>query len=224
MADQPSGAAPGPDAEVPDQIPDDLLAIGLLLAQVDPARAAADDPELPPGLADRVVAAVAAARVADDARAGSDADGWVEGPPVARRALPGSARARAATRWWAAGGVLAAAAAVVVALLVVSGSDTDDREQTEFALAPAGVEASFSLTESPGGTEIELDLDGMPDGRYWLWLTDASGVRTSAGTFRGGEDGTLTFHTGLPTDDAVRIWVTDALDDGDVVLDANVQA
>jgi hypothetical protein len=220
MADQPFAGAPDHDPDVPDEIPADLLAIGLLLAQVDPARAEDDDVELPPGLADRVVAAVAAARAADAAT-----DGWVEAPPAARQAAPGSARGRAAARWWAAGGgVLAAAAAIVVALLVVSGSDTDDQEQIAFSLAPAGVDASFSLTEKPYGTEIELDVAGMPEGRYWLWLTDASGVRTSAGTFRGGDDATLTFTTGLPTDDAVRIWVTNALDDGEVVLDADVPA
>jgi hypothetical protein len=209
----------GPDPDVPDVFPDDLLAVGRLLTRVDPARAAAGDPEPPPGLADAVVAAVAAARAADAAAA--ETDGWVEAPP--KQAVPGSARARAAARWWAAGGVVAAAAAIVVAVLVVGGSDTDDQEQVAFAVAPEGVEASFSLTESPGGTEIELDVAGMPAGNYWLWLTDESGVRTSAGTFQGGEDGTLTFTTRLPTDDAVRIWVTDALDDGDVVLDADVE-
>jgi hypothetical protein len=224
VADQPFDAGPPSGPEVPDELPDDLLAIGLLLAQIDPARADDLDAEPPPGLADRVVAAVAAARTADARGGAAVADGWVEGPPVARRAVPGSARARAATRWWAAGGVLAAAAAVVVGLLVVSGSDTDDQEQFAFTLAPAGVEASYSLTEKPWGTEIELDVAGMPDGRYWLWLTDESGVRSSAGTFRGGDDGTLRFTTGLPTDAAVRIWVTDALDDGDVVLDADVPA
>jgi hypothetical protein len=207
------------EPDVPDELPPDLLALGRLLTRVDPDRLAAGDPEPPPGLADAVVAVVAAARAAD--ATASEPDGWVEAPD--EPAVAGSARSRAAARWFAAGTVLAAAAAIVVAVFVVNGSDTDDQEQVAFTVAPAGVDASFTLTESPGGTEIELDVSGMPAGDYWLWLTDDSGVRTSAGTFQGGEDGTLTFTTRLPTDDAVRIWVTDALDDGDVVLDADVE-
>jgi hypothetical protein len=118
---------------------------------------------------------------------------------------------------------VALAAAAVLAIVgivgvLVAGDGSDGRR--EFAVEEPGVDATFSLEANAEGTAVRLEHEGLdPDDVYWLWLTDGSGERVSAGTFRGSsERSTLVLQSALPLDQAVRIWVTDA-DDG-VVLDS----
>ncbi len=63
----------------------------------------------------------------------------------------------------------------------------------------------------PYGTAIHLDVAGLDEGTvYALWLADASGVRSPAGTFVPGHDGRAAINTSaaLPRDQAVKIWIT----------------
>ena len=113
----------------------------------------------------------------------------------------------------------AAACALLVAGLFVVRSGSD-RELQAFTTAAPGVDGSFGLDENGQGTAVRLTHEGLdPAEVYWLWLTDDSGQRVSAGTFRGAVDGDeVLLQSALPLDDAVRVWVTDEQDT--VVLDA----
>ena len=111
----------------------------------------------------------------------------------------------------------AAAAAVLVVALVVTGPA--DATRVPFSEVPPGVTATFVLHANGSGTAVDLEVDGLAEGVYWLWLTDAGGERTSAGTFRQGDAETeLVLQAALPVDTTHRVWVTDA--DDSVVLDA----
>jgi hypothetical protein len=119
--------------------------------------------------------------------------------------------------------VALAAAAVIAVLAGVVGvfaTRDDGRTQREFAIEEPGVDASFSLDPNAEGTAVRLEHQGLDPGDvYWLWLTDESGQRVSAGTFHGSaERSSLVLQSAMPADQAVRIWVTDE-DDG-VVLDS----
>lgn len=120
--------------------------------------------------------------------------------------------------------VLAACAAavllVVATVLIVRGDDSPTMH--EFAVRAEGVEGWFAIEGNEQGTAVRLEHKGLdPSDVYWLWLTDASGRRVSAGTFSGADErATLTLQSAMPEDEAVRIWVTDE-DDG-VVLDADI--
>jgi anti-sigma factor RsiW len=117
-------------------------------------------------------------------------------------------------------GAVAAAAAVVLLLAAVTRDD--GRAMTEFAVEGPGVEASFALHANAQGTAVQLEHQGLDTGEvYWLWLTDSSGKRVSAGTFLGSaQRASLNLQSALPESSAVRIWVTDA--DDEVVLDSPV--
>ena len=123
-----------------------------------------------------------------------------------------------------AGTAVAAAAALVGLLLIASslGTSKDPERKVAFSVAPPGVEASAHLQRADYGTEVKLDVSGLDDGGwYWLWLTDESGRRLEAGTFRAsGEHYTCDMTSALPLAEARRIWVTD--DDDKVVLDARL--
>jgi hypothetical protein len=117
---------------------------------------------------------------------------------------------------------LAAAAALLLVAITVFALRDDGASTREFAVREPGVDASFSLEANGVGTAVRLEHAGLdPDDVYWLWLTDASGTRVSAGTFHGSDDrSSLTLQSALPLDAAVRIWVTDA--DDAVVLDSTL--
>lgn len=161
----------------------------------------------------------AAVSLADPDRVGSPAPA---DPALADRIVARVAHEAAVARRRRAGRVLvgvAAAAAVVVAgvVAVVAGDSSPSGSRIEFAEG-----SSATLHERAWGTEVTLEAEGFDDGEvYWLWLTDASGDRVTAGTVLGtGRPLTATFASALPTDDAVRIWVTD--EDDAVVLDATI--
>jgi anti-sigma-K factor RskA len=116
----------------------------------------------------------------------------------------------------------AAAAFVLVAGLVVVLARTGDPPTHEFAVEAPGVDASYALVANDGGTAVRFEHQGLdPEDVYWLWLTDATGERVSAGTFHGSTDRTtVVLQSAMPTDRAVRIWVTD--EDDAVVLDSHL--
>lgn len=164
------------------------------LATADPERFDSQ-PLPPPGLGERI-----AARVRDEAN--------LRRHRTIRRRL------------------VALAACAAALILVLAGAlllrEDDTPTMHEFAVRAEGVEGWFGIEGSDQGTEVRLEHRGLdPSQMYWLWLTDASGTRVSAGTFFGtGERATVTLHSAMPEDDAVRIWVTDEGDD--VVLDARI--
>jgi hypothetical protein len=113
-----------------------------------------------------------------------------------------------------------AAAVLVVALLVGLSLGGDESDTSPFETTSEGAAGAFAIEAQPWGTEIELDVTGLTRGEiYWLWLSDADGNRSGAGTFRGSpDDQTLTMASALPVAEAARIWVTD--EDDAIVLDA----
>jgi hypothetical protein len=113
------------------------------------------------------------------------------------------------------------AAAVVLAVVAIVGlrhSNPGTRpDQVALAAKPAapGSSATASLSPQPYGTAIDLKVTGLNEGTvYALWLADASGTRSPAGTFVAGHDGkaALDTSTALPRDKAVKIWITDPHD------------
>jgi hypothetical protein len=81
-----------------------------------------------------------------------------------------------------------------------------------------GVSADATLRSKAAGTEVALNVSGLPKGYYWLWLSSADGKRVGAGTFRGTDAATEVVATAaLPLGKTDRIWVTDK--DDKVVLD-----
>lgn len=174
---------------------DELERTARALATADPARFDSQ-PLPPPGLGDRI-----AARVHDEA-------------DLRRRR---TVRRRLVTL---AASTAAVLLVVVAALLLVRDDGTAPMQQ--FAVRAEGVEGWYAIEGNDQGTSVRLEHRGLdPSEVYWLWLTDASGRRVSAGTFFGADHrATVTLHSALPEDDAVRIWVTDEADD--VVLDAQI--
>jgi hypothetical protein len=67
-----------------------------------------------------------------------------------------------------------------VGLLARGGGD----EPFEFQDLPVGVSAAATLEAKPWGTQIELDVAGLPEGQeYRVWLERPDGNRIPAGTF-----------------------------------------
>ena len=120
-------------------------------------------------------------------------------------------------------GVAAAAAIVALVSFALVRIDGTSAALQPFATAPNGAIATFGLEKNNQGTKILLRQRGLDPARvYWLWLTDASGQRFSAGTFRGtAHDETITLQSALPLDQTVRVWCTDS--DTAVVLDSWIQ-
>ena len=84
---------------------------------------------------------------------------------------------------------ITAAAAVVAALFlgavaVVTLPDDATRSTVELAGPAADGSSSASLEYLPGGTRIDLSIDGLPkEETYFVWLEDTDGERIPAGTF-----------------------------------------
>ncbi len=78
---------------------------------------------------------------------------------------------------------LAAALAVAAATWILV-TDGDGASPVEFGTAPEGVVAAATVDPRPWGTEIELDVAGLPGGEpYRVWLERRDGERIPAGTF-----------------------------------------
>lgn len=150
----------------------------------------------PPALGDRVVRAVRDTRQADRRRRRSTA-------------------------------VVAAAAAAVA--LLAAGSLLPDlldpppsREPVQLAAAVDGVESSAALVTHSWGTELLLEVEGLPAGvTYSVAFVDDEGRRFDAGAFLGVERGPVLceMNAALPRDSAARLEIT-ARDE--VVLAAEV--
>jgi len=188
----------------------ELGAVSSLLQRTDVDLDAIERPDEPPAdLGSRITAAVESAR--------NEEIGDEVPPAVSLDA----ARERRATRPGRARGFRRAAAGVAAAILVgfaaVSLFGGSGPSGEVVALAPkeiaAGASAKAELHPQSFGTAIDLEVTGLDQGRvYALWLADASGERTPAGTFVPGGDGkaSLATNSALPRDKAVRIWITDS--------------
>jgi hypothetical protein len=133
----------------------ELGAVVALLPLADVSRIA-ELPVPPAGLGDRIVSRVAGERSRSDRR---------------RR------------RWFGAAVAGIAAATTLVALtftLVTQGG-----EAAVITLkGPPGVTASATVRAKAWGTQIELDVTGLPaEQTYGVWLEEPDGRRTPAGTF-----------------------------------------
>ena len=115
---------------------------------------------------------------------------------------------------------IAAALILAVVAFGVVREDSPTASLQPFAVAPNGAMASFGLQKNDQGTQVRLHHRGLdPNSIYWVWLTDVSGQRFNAGTFRGTwKDETITLQSALPPEDTVRVWCTDA--GTNVVLDS----
>lgn len=184
-----------------------------------------DEPD--PMVEDRVIAAIVG-EAAEAARPGPTA---LPSPgPSADRPAPGGPAPEGPTgkvidarhRFGRGGLILSAAAAVVVvvaigfALLRSSEPNAGNGELVALAptdLAPANAEAEADIVAQPGGTQIALDVDGLPpapEGSYYeAWLRKSPEVGVSAGTFhlRGG-DARIVLWAGVSTEDYPLVTVT----------------
>jgi len=116
--------------------------------------------------------------------------------------------------------VVAIAAAVLVVIGVGAAvRDNGGHDDISFESASPDTHGTFALHRNSTGTSINFTQEGLdPQQVYWLWLTDGSGKRVAAGTFRGTDTtSTVTMQAALPIDRVVRVWVTDQADA--VVLD-----
>jgi Putative zinc-finger/Anti-sigma-K factor rskA len=113
-----------------------------------------------------------------------------------------------------------AAAAVVVAL-VVSLTLASGGGVRVLALGdhPAGVSSTAAFDEHDWGTEIRLEVQGLPANHtYYVWMRRAGdGEHVPAGSFRTIEGSTeVTLATALPMADAVGIGIS--TDGGDTIM------
>jgi hypothetical protein len=158
--------------------------------------------EPPPEVADRIQAAIGAARPAQPTAT----------PSVSRRR--GLAAALAAT--------FVALTVVAVAVYTVMSSSDDDEQTVPIAGTELEPDATgqAAIHEAEAGWWIELELEDLPAaaaGTYyegWLWNDDGDGV--SIGTFHlRGDDGAVVLWSGVDPADYPAIWVTLEDEDGD---------
>lgn len=162
-----------------------LRAVAGMLPLADPARVveAADAP--PPTLGDRVLSLVREERRLADRRRRS-------------RAL---------------GAAAAVLLAVVLAVSAVVLSPADPA--VAVTLEPEAPEASAPieavLAERPWGTEIRLEVRGLPAGEsYAVWLREPDDDRVAAGSFRaGGGRDEVVLASSLPLGDTAGIGISD---------------
>lgn len=131
-------------------------------------------------------------------------------------------------RWRTAATAGAAAVVLLVGLVTVvdSGRSSDDSEPSTF---PASVIASqaavTNISTSPRewGTEIVVDVDGLPARtQYQLWTVDDAGAWELAATWGPTASGgaNVTGATALTTDTIDRVVVT-SLDRTDIIIDTS---
>ena len=193
--------------------PDEDRAIAAFLDAVAPAlRDEAVWAEPPAGLADSIIAAIAAERQAPPPDVATTPTAVPTAPPsvaAARR------RRRSRAAWWVGAAAAAAVAALAVGIVV---TNNDDQEPAEaFAiegtdLAP-NADASAIVTELGAGVAIKLDvhdLPAAPDGFYYQgWVRNGEDEAVTVGTFhmRSG-DATVTLWSGVDVDEYSTLTVT----------------
>lgn len=121
---------------------------------------------------------------------------------------------------------LAAAALVVVAVAAAvatrGGDEADDRAQAAAVTSSLAAETSVATTTRGWGTQIDLDLSGLPQrDRYQLWAVDVSGTWSVAASWGPTDTGRarVTGASSTPTDQLRRLVVTSD-DVDDVIVDA----
>jgi hypothetical protein len=114
--------------------------------------------------------------------------------------------------------VAAVIVGLVVATFVVVAPDDPAIAVTldpEVAEARAPIEAT--LTSRAWGTEIRLDVRGLPEGEPCnVWLREPDDDRYAAGSFTAVSDGDVVLASSLPLDEAAGIGISDA--DGETLL------
>jgi hypothetical protein len=197
------------DEEPSDRIddPDEDRAIAAFLDAVGPTlRDEAVWAEPPAGLADSIIATIAAERAVAPRQP-------VVAMPTARPKTS-ARRRRSRTTWWVGAAAAAAVAALAVGV-VVSRGDSETPEQFAIGgtdLAPAA-SATAELRDLPIGVAIALnicDLDPAPEGHYYQgWVRSDDGETVTIGTFhmRGG-DGTVTLWSGVDVAEYPTLTIT----------------
>lgn len=117
---------------------------------------------------------------------------------------------------------LAAAAVVVVAGVGLGPGLLSDQPAGVVLSGEAGAAGQARLAGETWGTAVRLEVSGLDPGVvYGVWLARADGTRSSAGTFRPGDDGAaqLSLSVGLPLDAGTTVGVSrlPAKPGGDVV-------
>ncbi|HEY3831822.1 MAG TPA: zf-HC2 domain-containing protein [Acidimicrobiia bacterium] len=123
---------------------------------------------------------------------------------------------------------LAAALAAVVGVSMHSGPAGHVAAERTVLLRGQDANAKATIIQARDGTDVSFrgrlrDAADSTD-PYWLWLTDASGHRLAAATFRDGKDGSFSIrgHGAIPYSSVRRVWVTDQ--QNHVVLDTSWSA
>jgi anti-sigma-K factor RskA len=161
----------------------------LPLADVESLEA---EPAPPPDLGDRVVTVVRQERELEDRRRRRRRRGVLSG--------------------------LAAAAAVVALVVSLGLASGGGGRVVALDEHPAGVTSTAAFDQHGWGTEIQLEVQGLPAGHsYYVWMRRGDGEHVPAGSFRTVEGSTtVTLATALPMTDAVGIGVSD--EKGDTIM------
>jgi hypothetical protein len=191
--------------------PDEDRAIAAFLDAVAPTlRDEAVWAEPPAGLADSIIAAIAAERQAPP----PDVATTPTAVPTAPRPVVSARRRRSRAAWW-----VGAAAAAVVAVLAVGMVVSRDDEGSQEAFAIEGTDldpdaaATAEVNELGAGVAIRLDihdLEPAPDGFYYQgWVRNAEDESVTVGTFhmRAG-DSTVTLWSGVDINEYSTLTVT----------------
>jgi hypothetical protein len=191
--------------------PDEDRAIAAFLDAVAPTlRDEAVWAEPPAGLADSIIAAIAAERQAPP----PDVATTPTAVPTAPRPVVSARRRRSRAAWW-----VGAAAAAVVAVLAVGMVVSRDDEGSQEAFAIEGTDldpdaaATAEVNELGAGVAIRLDihdLEPAPDGFYYQgWVRNAEDESVTVGTFhmRAG-DATVTLWSGVDINEYSTLTVT----------------
>jgi Anti-sigma-K factor rskA len=202
--------------------PDDERAVAALLDTLAPAlRDEAVWVEPPAGLADSIIAAIAAERTASPAPLTAVPTAPVSPPAPAAdaganvRPITSARSRRSRATLWVGAAAAAAVAALAVGIVVSTGGGESEPEQFAIdgtELAPdAG--ASAEVNERGAGVAIALDIHDLPpapEGFYYQgWVRNEEGETVTIGTFhmRSG-DSTVTLWSGVPVADYPTLTIT----------------
>jgi anti-sigma-K factor RskA len=113
---------------------------------------------------------------------------------------------------------LAAAAAVVALVVSLTLASGGGGRVVALDEHPAGVSSTAAFDQHGWGTEIRLEVQGLPAGHsYYVWMRRADGEHVPAGSFLTVDGSTdVTLATALAMSDAVGIGVSD--EKGDTIM------
>jgi Anti-sigma-K factor rskA/Putative zinc-finger len=116
-----------------------------------------------------------------------------------------------------------AAVALLAAIVVVAGI-LDNSPRVSLDLAGDGAGGDAVLEYHSWGTEIDLDLEGLPEEEvYGVWLESPTGDRVAAGTFWTPEDGgvEVTLTAAMNLRDCKGLGISD--EDGETVMHSEME-